>query len=287
MRRYVFAAALLVAIATVRIVSTYTVLSHTMDEPTHLGAGMEWLDHGTYIGDASHPPLARAFSAAMVYFDGARYIPADGALPEGLKLLGRDAHYDRVLALARSGILPFFWLASATVFWWAWRTGGGMSAVVATLLFTTTPPVLAHAGLVTTDMAVTAMCPIAALVSLAWAKRPDLTRTVALGIALGLGLLAKFSVLVFLPAFWVLMLLWNRPAFGAMARHILPALGALAIGCLVIWAGYGFTFGAVEGVSMHLPAPALWEGFHLLWKHNTEGHSSYILGERHHMGVWY
>ena len=39
------AAVLLVLIASARIVSTYTVLSHTMDEPEHLGAGMEWLGY--------------------------------------------------------------------------------------------------------------------------------------------------------------------------------------------------------------------------------------------------
>jgi 4-amino-4-deoxy-L-arabinose transferase-like glycosyltransferase len=287
MRRYVLPAAILVAIATFRIVSTYGVLSHTMDEPTHLGAGMEWLDHGTYAGDTSHPPLARVLSAAAVYLDGARYIPADSALDEGLKLLGRDAHYDRVLSLARMGILPFFWLASAAVFWWAWRVGGGMAAVAATLLFTTTPPVLAHAGLVTTDMAATAMCTIAALASLAWAKRPDVARSVALGISLGLGVIAKFSFIVFLPAFWALMLLWKRPAFSEMLRYVRPAMGALLLGCVVIWAGYGFTFGAVEPLGWTLPAPPLWDGLRLLLKHNTEGHSSYILGEQHHNGVWY
>ena len=116
MRRYAFLAAILVAIATFRIVSTYDILSHTMDEPIHLGAGMEWLDHGTYLGDTSHPPMARAFSAMAAYFGGARYVPAESALAEGLNMLGRDAHYDRTLSLARMGILPFFWLASAAVF---------------------------------------------------------------------------------------------------------------------------------------------------------------------------
>src|ERR1035441_948777 len=63
LRRCALGSAILVLIAALRIVSTYTVLSHTIDEPIHLGAGMEWLDHGTITGDASHPPLARALSA--------------------------------------------------------------------------------------------------------------------------------------------------------------------------------------------------------------------------------
>ena len=73
-----------------------------------------------------------------------------------LAILGRDAHYDRMLALARLGILPFFLLACAMVFLWGNRTGGPLAGLIATFLFTTIPPVLAHAGLVTTDMAATA-----------------------------------------------------------------------------------------------------------------------------------
>src|SRR5205823_8219650 len=102
-------------IASARIIATYTALSHTMDEPIHLGAGMEWLANGNYT-EPSHPPLARVLSAAAVYLDGGRLQPSDGALPGGLRLLGRDAHYDRTLAVARLGVLPLFWLASAAVF---------------------------------------------------------------------------------------------------------------------------------------------------------------------------
>ena len=39
-------ASLLVLIASARIVSTYTVFNHTVDEPAHLAAGMEWISAG-------------------------------------------------------------------------------------------------------------------------------------------------------------------------------------------------------------------------------------------------
>ena len=109
LRRCALISALLVVIAALRIVSTYTALSHTVDEPIHLGAGMEWLDHGTITGDASHPPLARALSAIGPWLAGERWAPAGNTLLDGLTILGRDAHYDRMLALARLGnsaVLP-------------------------------------------------------------------------------------------------------------------------------------------------------------------------------------
>src|ERR1039458_3690683 len=76
LRRCALLSAILVLIAAARIVSTYTVLSHTVDEPIHLGAGMEWLDHGTMTGDVSHPPMARALAAPLL-------VPTTGVRPPG------------------------------------------------------------------------------------------------------------------------------------------------------------------------------------------------------------
>src|ERR1039458_2317008 len=107
-------------------------------------------------------------------------IPAGNALLDGMAILGRDAHYDRILALARLGILPLFLLACAMVFLWGNRTDGPLAGLMATFLFTTIPPVLAHAGQVTTDMAATAFTAAGAYAGLVWAERPDRRRTVAL-----------------------------------------------------------------------------------------------------------
>src|ERR1017187_10357074 len=57
----------LILIASVRIVSTYTVFNHTSDEPNHIACGMEWLDKGTYTYEAQHPPLARVAAALGPY----------------------------------------------------------------------------------------------------------------------------------------------------------------------------------------------------------------------------
>ena len=54
-------------------------------------------------GDASHPPLARGLSAVGPYLAGARWTHSGNTMQDGLDVLGRDAHYDRMLALARLG----------------------------------------------------------------------------------------------------------------------------------------------------------------------------------------
>ncbi len=291
MRRCALLSAVLVLVSALRIVSTYTVLSHTIDEPIHLGAGMEWLDRGTMTGDVSHPPMARVLSAIGPWLAGEHWRPTGNTTTDGLAVLGLDGHYDQILALARLGILPLFVLACGMVFLWGNRTGGPLAGLIATFLFTTVPPVLGHAGLVTSDMAATAFTAAGAYAGLLWAERPDRRRTVLLGVAVGLGMIAKYSLLVFLPGIWVAMYLcqWRgmRAVPGQLREHWRPAVGAAAIACLVIWAGFRFSFGPLSYAHVSLPAPRFFDGWHDIWKHNAEGHASYILGQRHHLGVWY
>jgi hypothetical protein len=252
-----------------------------MDEPIHFGAGMEWLHRGTYFWETEHPPLTRVLSALSATLAGARFVPAEGAIPEAIRVWGRDQHYDRMLAASRLGTLPLFWLACGIVYLWARRLAGDAEALAAIFVFTTIPPVLAHAGLITTDMAATALTATCALLSLWWAERPTPGRTVLFGAALGLGVLGKFSVPIFLPPIWLLWLIWKRPPLAAIRTRIAPALAALAIGCLVLWAGYRFD------LRSGIPAPQFWQGLGELLKHNHDGHNSYLLGQRHQFGVWY
>jgi hypothetical protein len=291
LKRCALLSAILILIAAVRIASTYTALAHTVDEPIHLGAGMEYLDHGTMTGDVSHPPMARVLSALGPWLAGEHWHHTGNTTTDGTAVLGRDAHYDRMLALARLGILPLFLLACVVVFLWGNRAGGPLAALMATFLFTTLPPVLAHAGVVTTDMAATAFTAAGAYAGLLWAERPDWRRTVILGLTLGLGMLAKYSLLVFLPAIFAAMYLcqWRgaRAIPVQLREHWRQALVAAAIACLVIWAGFRFSWGPVNFAQLSLPAPRFFDGLNDVRVHNADGHASYILGEQHHFGVWY
>ena len=280
-RRAVLLAVLLVLVGSARIVSTYTVFNHTIDEPDHLAGGMEYLSTGRYLYEDQHPPLARVFGALGPFFSGERFHPGPDSYHEGYRILGRDAHYDRTLALGRAGILPFFWIASAAVFLWAFRAAGPHAALIATLFFTTLPPVLAHSGLITTDMAAVAFTGAAAFASLLWAGLPGRRRTILFGVCLGLAALSKFSAIVFLAAALLLMhrrKLWRR-------RRSLAA--AIAIACAVVWAGYGFSFARVDYLHLRLPAPRFFTGLQTLWAHNAAGHASYLFGARSSSGFWY
>lgn len=295
MKAPAFAALLLVAIGSLRIVSTYRVFNHTIDEPDHLAAGMEWLDTGKYRYEDQHPPLARVFGALGPFLAGERWRSGPNSYLEGYRILGHGPHYDRILALGRAGILPFFWIASLVVYLWGFRAGGPAAALGGTLFFTTLPPVLAHAGLITTDMALACWSGAAGLASLYWADLPNRNRSQVFGAVLGLAWLSKFSALVFLPAAWMAMYACRlcrshqglREAFREIQGRLRAVAVVLGLAFLVVWAGYGFSFARVEFLHLRLPAPRFFSGLHSVWQHNRAGHPSYLLGQRSSNGFWY
>lgn len=290
MRRSAWLALALIVIASLRIVSTYKVLSHTTDEPAHLAAGMEWIGNGTYTYEDQHPPLARVTGAMGLHLTGSRWTGDKDMYAEGVRLLGQTHRYTRALFFSRLAMLPFFWISAAVVYLWALRAGGAGAAVLATLLFTSMPPVLAHAGLVTTDMALTAFVSATLLASLYWAENPGWLRSVLLGIMLGLALLSKFSALAFLPAAWLLMFAVYLFRKGPVRRAVTLAPWAavsVMVALLLVWAGYRFAVGPVDYLKATVPAPAFFTGIHYVIGHNRVGHLAYLLGQRSQAGFWY
>ena len=288
-----------VLFATLRIVATYHVFDHTSDEPAHIACGMEYLDKGTYTWEPQHPPLSRVAVALGPYLIGLRSqnTPHTDYLKmfrEGINILYSGHNYELALSLARAGVLPFFWLACLVVYLWGTRYFTRAVAATAVLFFSFVPPVLAHSGLATTDIALTAFLAATFLVGRIWIERPSMANGALFGVSAGLMVLAKFSCLAFLPAIVALSLAWyfyrERPKFRDVLtaiRERLPSFAlAVPIGCLVIWAGYRFAFGKVPFASFPMPAPALWAGIKQVRDHNAIGHKCYLLGTVGQTGFW-
>lgn len=293
-------ALVLILIASARIVTTYPVFNHVFDEPAHIACGMEWLSQGKYQYETQHPPLARVAAAMGPFLTGIRSqgTPSGTEVSmytEGNAILSSGGHYDRTLALARLGILPFFWIACLVVYGWSERYFSRPVAAVSVLLFSFLPPVLAHAGLATTDMALTAFLGSAFLCAMVWVERPSSVHAVMFGAATGLAVLSKLSSLVFFPAIVAVALGWyfvaERPSIAAAlasAKQRIPTFGlAVLTGFLVIWAGYRFSFGPAGFANLRLPAPEFYSGVQAVMKHNAEGHPTYLLGQRNRTGFWY
>ena len=238
-RRAHILALALTLIASARIVSTYAVFSHTFDEPAHIACGMEYLDKGVYKLEPQHPPLSRVAAALGPYLAGIR---SSGFLDhgrfemndEGLTVLYHEHRYGRNLTLARLGILPFFWVACLVIYRWGRRWFDPVIAVAALFLFSFLPPVLAHAGLATTDMALTAFLAAALLAALNWVRQPSPRSALWFGAAGGLAVLSKFSALAFFPAAAAIALAWflvrERPGFAWLWSAVRGRLATLCSG---------------------------------------------------------
>ena len=184
--------------------------------------------------------------AAGPYLDGVRWQDQPDWQTEGMAELHATGEYSRTLALARAGVLPFFLLAILHVVAGpadlrpgpGARVGGGVVLV---------PPVLAHAGLATTDMAITGRCR-SCCGRLRWLDEPDRRATLLLGPAAGVAVLPKFSALLFVPVAVVTMLVlklliepvgpalsWRAAAAGARpgrCRRGVPGdLGRIPLSC--------------------------------------------------------
>jgi hypothetical protein len=315
---------LLLAIAVVRIATTYRVLSQAVDEPATVAAGMEWLDTGTYVLDPFHPPLARVASALGPYLAGLR-LPAMHVIQPGRNvfdigddILNSGGHYWRTLTLARIGMLPFFALGVLVVFLWTREIAGNAAAVFAVLLFTTLPPVLAFAGFAYTDLPVAVLIAASTFLLTHWLEQPRLRTTILLGVVTALALLANFPALLFLPTCWaVVIACWWR--FSTKEQHdwrrsIQQAVWAALAFALVLWGGYRFSVEPLHRVlakpaehvsKLHLPAPLhrvlngviavdpplpaapLFKGIALNMRPNLQGRYGYLLGEVRSGGWWY
>jgi 4-amino-4-deoxy-L-arabinose transferase-like glycosyltransferase len=312
------AAALLVAVVLISIVSISGRQSQTFDEPTHVATGLEWLQNHRYTIWTETPPLARVAVAMWPYFDRVRLDERrDGAVNIGNAALYRDGAHARHLAEARFGTLPFFAVLLVVVWAWGRRSGSPATAFMAVAMVATLPSVVAHSALATTDIVFTAAFVAVTYALVRWLERPAWREAASLGIALGLAIATKFSTLIFFPpvalAIGLVRFLGERHVRTAPAdrRFTLSQLGTIIGGiAIVVWAAYGFSIGTIaELPPVHgsrvsaedgplfaivnrleharLPAPEFAHGLLDLMGHNQRGQRAYALGRISETGFWF
>ena len=287
----------LIGIGCGRIIATYEVFSETYDEGAHLAAGMQLLDRGEYTYDPQHPVLVRSAIALGPFLSGQRSQGVRNMWGEGRAIIHGD-NADRTLFLARLGVLPFFILGSLMVWMWTRRLSGEGAALVATALFTSTPLVLAHSAVATTDMGLTATLIALALAASVWLENPRAGASVWLGMAGAAALTAKFSSLAFVGTTVALLgvVRWRlRPPLTQESERPAPPDGGpthlrrfltvvAPVGFVCVWSLYRFQSGTWLGIPV--PLTALAQGVRELVTHNELGHASFLLGEAYADGDW-
>jgi hypothetical protein len=213
----------LLAVHTSLLAYSAYVHSPTLNEPGHLVAGLSYWKFGRFDLYRNNPPLVRLVAALPVMAAGYKedwsgFYDAPGAMP--IFGMGEDfveANGERTFFLtmiARWACIPFSWIGAAVCFLWARDLYGRPAGVLAATIWCFEPNILAHASLITSDAAGTALGLAACYTFWRWLLRPTWTQAALTGVVLGLAELAKTTLVVFYPLWPALWLLYRWPGSG-------------------------------------------------------------------------
>lgn len=201
---------------------------------------------------------------------------------------------DLMLDAARIALLPVALGALALVWRWGRRLYGTGGAAIAAAAFALDPNVIAHARLITPDMTLAATTLLALFALARVGETPTTARRIALGGALALVFLSKFTALLLVPILLAthLGVAWRCAADdrgAAVRRACGDAAAGLAVAAAIVWAAYGFSVGPVTlGTwTLTLPAPAYASGAAYQWAQSQQPHAFFLLGDRSSDGWWY
>jgi len=237
-------------------VHTISVKTVTVDEVAHLPAGISYWQKGSFALYHHNPPLVKLLVALPALAQHPS-VPYDKYRTQSHFDFGFDfmyanaSRYQRIYFWPRCVVVLFSLFAGWLVFRWGREIFGVESGLLALALWCFSPNLLAHAGVVTMDMGLTACFVLASYLFWRYLREPGPLRAASCGAALGLALLVKFIAALLVPIWAVtLVALWCsrlHPRLRARVRSVPTGLTAAAQGLLlvatalvVVNAGYGF-----------------------------------------------
>lgn len=235
--------------------------SPTLNEPAHLVAGLSYLRFSRFDIYTVNPPLSRLLAAAPVHVAGYAmdwrfFDEGPGHRPEfslGAEFIHANGERSiQLFTMARWACMPISLLGGVICFLWSRDLYGLPAGLVSLCLWCFDPNILAHAELVTPDVAATSLGLCAGYVFWGWLKKPTRSRAALAGVLLGFAQLSKMSLLFLFglwPMMWIFWIL-SAPRVSRCLRLVEASQLAtiLAIALFVLNAGYLFegTFTAAD-----------------------------------------
>ena len=228
------------------------------DESQHLYSGWLSWKHADFGFNPEVPPLIKMWCAIPLLH---RQIQQPAYINTHFKLEGFALGQkfmaingiDRTLLPARFMASLLSVMLAILLFIAAREMFGTAPALFALALFTFDPNFLAHDAYVTTDIGAALTTLLAIYAFYRFTKRPTALRMLLLAIAVGLGLIAKFTGVLIVP---ILVLIaaaetWrsrtsrsSNPTTAWALQMLVALCTATAFGLLCIWAIYGFRYQA-------------------------------------------
>lgn len=183
----------------------------TIDEVCHLPAGISYWQQGEFWCYHHNPPLIRLLYAlpsvildTPMDYSHYQYEPGsrmpDCLLGRDFMLLNRN-HYMEIYSLARVVVVLLTLWGSWSIYRFSRTLFGAQGACVSLAIWCLDPNVLAHGGLVTTDVGSTVIGFVATIAFWHYLRSPSNSNALKSGVWLGLTIASKFSFVI-LPGIW-------------------------------------------------------------------------------------
>ncbi|OGS20559.1 MAG: hypothetical protein A2252_09885 [Elusimicrobia bacterium RIFOXYA2_FULL_39_19] len=275
----------LLAIMFIRIVLMISVATDTYDEMDYLRTGWYLAQHHNWNTESTirHPSLS-------FYLHG---------------IVLNNFHFsswDQRLFWARFILALFSLILGFYIYRFAKSLYGQKAGLLAVALFSLSPNIIAHSGLITTDILLGCfmMCAIYTSWRLRESKKP-FKKVLLVGIFMGLALLSKFTAVMMLVIMFLLVL--AETFFFGKKFRLLPYIFTVIIGLFILNAGYSFkgTFEKTDSKMLRsslftnlnktpilrlLPEPYI-IGFDRQQYINEIGHPAFLDGKYSYSGWWY
>jgi hypothetical protein len=249
----------------------------TVDEIAHMPAGLSYWEKGTFKLYHHNPPLTKLIASLPVLMSGATTAdlyqtkawnsepPRQDGFGEIFAFLNASRYFE-LFTLSRLVMPMFSLLGGLFIFLWSSQLYGRVAGLLSLAVWCLCPNILAHARLVTGDVAGASMGLAATYVFWRYLRRPTWLWAIGAGLILGLAQLTKFSLLLlygYWPLIWLARILIERDFINWQKRLMRDAsqgLVMVAISLFVICAGYGFEgvgkpLGSFEFASASLTRP--------------------------------
>lgn len=232
--------------------------SPTVDEIAYLPAGLWHWSTGRFELACVSPPLVRLVAAAPLLLADPQTDWTSVAVTPGrrsehrigknfLRANGPQSFW--YFTVARWACIPFSLLGVYVCWRWASELYGESAGLLAALLWSISPNLLAHGQLMTPDVGLTATLVTACFLFWRWLRRPGWTLALVCGLALGVAQLSKTTAVVLFPVYllvWCVVSLLQRNARGhSWSKQELLQLGTIffvAIMCINLGYGYAGSF---------------------------------------------
>lgn len=235
--------------------------SSIMDELAHIPAGYSYIKYFDYRLNPEHPPIVKALAAFPLLFMHLNF-PTDKTFwKSGINrqwISGNEFIYkyndgkaDKIVDVARIFPIIITLLFVLSVYIWSKELLGNYWALLPTLFIALSPNILAHGHYVTTDIGAALGFILGMYFFSHYLIKSNRKNMIFAGVFFGVAELLKFSTVLLVPIFFIMILFrWWGKIFGmnikifskksilVFWRYLKNFITVLIIGYLVVWVVY-------------------------------------------------